>query len=184
MTLLTILKKDVAFIKLGVKKTLNQLNINFFNRLNYQDYSGDFTGYNSGLNVFLQTKKRFMLGGGINYNSIRKDFNEPRQGNTSGIYFSRPGNLSINSWFNTNSQKKFGLNMNVFHSMFFNNPKSYFSFNLSPRYRLNNQFSINYFFSYGKTSNDQGYVNKVGSEIIFGDRNRKNYKYRNMFCNK
>jgi hypothetical protein len=153
----------------------NRYNFNFYSNLNYQHESGDYTGTSAGLNFNAQTKKRLSFGANINYGTVSKDFNEPRQGNTSGIYFNRPERLNFNSWFNTNSQKKFGLNMNAFYSTYSKNPKNGFGFGLSPRYRFSNQFSLNYNFNYNKTVNDQGYVNQAGGDIIFGDRDRKSY---------
>lgn len=155
----------------------NRYSFNFRNNLQYQHESGIYTGYEAGLNFNAETKNRFNFGANINYGSISKDFNEPRQGNTSGVYFKRPERLNFNSWFNTNSQKKLVLNMNLFYSTYSKDPKNGFGFGfgLSPSYRFNNKFSLQYNFNYNKTFNDQGYVNQVGNDIIFGERDRKSY---------
>ncbi len=166
---------NAGFRTLKPEGIFNRYNFNFYNNLQYQYDSGTYTGYQAGLNFNAETKNRFNFGANINYGSESKDFNEPRQGNTSGIYFTRPERLNFNSWFNTNSQKKLGLNMNFFLSNYANNPKNGFGFGLSPRYRFSNQFSLNYNFNFNKTVNDQGYVDQVGTDIIFGNRDRKSY---------
>ena len=153
----------------------NRYNFNFYGNMQYQHASGEYTGSEAGLNFNAETKNRFNFGANLNYGSVSKDFNEPRQGNTSGVYFSRPERLNMNSWFNTNSQKRFGLNMNFYAANYSNNPKQSYGFGLRPRYRFSNQFSLNYNFNYNTTKNDQGYVDQVGADIIFGDRDRKSY---------
>jgi hypothetical protein len=153
----------------------NNFSFNFYNNLQYQHHTGEYTGYQSGLNFNAQTKSRLNFGSNINYGSKSKDFNEPRQGNTSGIYFKRPERLNLNTWMETNSQKKLGVNLNMFYSNFSNDPKSSVGFGISPNYRVSNQFSLRYDFNFNKTQNDQGYVDTVGTDIIFGMRDRKSY---------
>ena len=153
----------------------NRYNINFFNNLQYQHHTGEYTGYQANLNINGETKSRINFGLNMNFNTENKDFFEPRQGNTSGVYFLRPQRFNFNPWIGTNRQKKFSINGFVFTTMFKNDPKKSFGFGFRPRYRVSNQFSLNYNFNYNKTSNDQGYVDKVNTDIIFGQRDRKSY---------
>ena len=155
-------------------KNFNRYNFNFYNRLNYQHFSGVYTGYNAGLNYNAQTKSRFSYGGNLNFNSERKDFFEPRQGSTSGVYFVQPENRNINVYISTNSQKKLEFNANGFLTSY-SNAKSGYGFSLAPRYRFTNQFSLRYRLNYNNTKNDQGYVTEENSDIIFGLRDRKSY---------
>ncbi|WKD86898.1 hypothetical protein KCTC32516_02278 [Polaribacter huanghezhanensis] len=166
---------SAGFRTLKPEGIFNNYGFNFYNNLQYQYESGIYTGYQAGLNFNAQTKKRFSFGANINYGSVSKDFNEPRQGNTSGVYFTRPERLNLNYWIDTNSQKKLQVNFNMYSSTYFNNSMSSFGFGISPNYRFNNQFSLSYNFNYSKTLNDQGYVDKVGGDIIFGERDRKSY---------
>ena len=156
-------------------KKFNRYNFNFYNQANFQHFSGIYTGYNAGFGASAQTKNRFTFGGNLNYSSKNKDFFEPRQGSTSGVYFLQPESKNINGWISTNSQKLLELNANVYYTSFTNNPKVGYGFSIAPRYRFTNQFSLRYQLNYNKTNNDQGYVNEDASNIIFGMRDRKNY---------
>ena len=156
-------------------KKFNNYRFFFYNQLNFQHFSGIYTGYNSGLNFYAQTRNRFTFGGNLNYGSETKDFFEPRQGTTSGVYFIQPERKNINGWISTNSQKLFQINMEAYYTAYSKNPKTNFGFSLAPRYRFNNQFSLRYRINFNKTLNDQGYVSEDSNKIIFGIRDRKNY---------
>jgi hypothetical protein len=156
-------------------KKLNYSNFNFYQRLNYQHYSGVYTGYSAGFGYDAQTKSRFSYGANLNYGSEEKDFFEPRQGSTSGVYFLQPENKNVNFYISTNSQKKLELNFNGYYSAYSNNPKTGFGFSFAPRYRFTNQFSLRYNLNFNKTNNDQGFVHQDATNIIFGTRDRKSY---------
>ena len=156
-------------------KKFNNYRFNFYNQFNFQHFSGIYTGYNAGLSFNAQTINRFSFGGNFNYGSENKDFFEPRQGSTSGIYFVQPERKNINSWLETNSQKKLALNADGYYTDYRNNPKTGYGFSLAPRYRFTNQFSLRYRLSFNKTNDDQGYVSEDATNIIFGMRDRKNY---------
>jgi hypothetical protein len=158
-------------------------NVNFLHK------PGTYTGTNLHLSFRAQTKKRFGFGANLNYSTERKDFNESREGNTSGIYFKRPERLNISHWGSTDYRKKFAIDYNWYYTFFKNNPKESYGFRISPRYRFNNQFSLIYGFRYGHTNNDQGFANKIDQddidenpthapfldEIIFGQRDWTTY---------
>ena len=156
-------------------KRFNNYNFNFYNQVNFQHFSGIYTGYNAGISASAQTRNRFTFGGNLNYNSEEKDFFEPRQGSTSGIYFLQPERKNISGWISTNSQKKLELNVDGYYSAYSKNPKLGYGFSIAPRYRFTNQFSLQYKLSFDKTNNDQGFVDEEGANIIFGARDRKNY---------
>ncbi|MDB4171356.1 carbohydrate binding family 9 domain-containing protein [Polaribacter sp.] len=166
---------NIGWRTLQPTKNFNSYRFGFYNQARFQHYSGSYTGNNAGLNFSAQTKARFSFGSNLNYGSENKDFFEPRQGTTSGIYFLRPQRLNVNGWISTNSQKLFQLNANGYHTTFSNNPKTGYGFSIAPRYRFNNQFSLRYQLNFNKTKNDQGYVDEVDNNIIFGIRDRKNY---------
>ncbi|WP_445750056.1 DUF5916 domain-containing protein [Polaribacter sp.] len=156
-------------------KKFNRYSFNFYQNTNFQHFSGIFTGFQAGLNFNAQTRERFSFGGNLNYGTERKDFFEPRQGTTSGIYFLQPERKNINIWISTNSQKLFAVDFDAFYSSFSNNPKSGYGFGLAPRYRFSNQFSLRYQLNFNKTNNDQGFVDQNANAIIFGMRDFKNY---------
>jgi hypothetical protein len=158
------------------KGIFNNYGVNLFYNINFLHAPSTYTGTSVGLSFWANTKQQFNFGGNINFNTKRKDFNEPRQGNTSGIYFERPLRVNVNHWGNTNRTKKLSLNYSTYYTYFKNNPKKSYGFNLRPRYRFNNQFSVQYGFDIRKTKNDLGYVNTSGSDIIFGERDRTSYE--------
>ena len=156
-------------------KKFNRYRFNGYSSINFQHFSGIYTGTDAGVNFNAQTRKRFSFGANLNYGTENKDYFEPRQGSTSGIYFLQPERKNINGWISTNSQKRFELNANGFYTSFSNNPKSAYGFSLAPRYRFNNQFSLRYRLNFNTTINDQGYVSEDAGNIVFGMRDRKNY---------
>ncbi len=156
-------------------KKFNRIWVNFYNNLNFQHFSGVYTGYFAGIGGSAQTINRFNFGANLNYGTQERDFFEPRQGTTSGIFFMQPERLNVNSWFSTNSQKKLALNMNGYYTTFSDNPKLGYGFSFAPRYRFNNQFALRYRLRFNKTNDDQGYVDQTNSDIIFGFRDRKSY---------
>jgi len=166
---------NVGWRTLQPTKNFNSYRFGIYNQARFQHYSGIYTGNNAGINFSAQTKERFSFGSNLNYGSENKDFFEPRQGTTSGIYFLQPQRLNVNGWISTNSQKLFQLNANSYHTTFSNNPKTSYGFSIAPRYRFNNQFSLRYRLNFNKTKDDQGYVDEVDNNIIFGIRDRKNY---------
>ena len=156
-------------------KNFNRIWTNYYHNLNFQHFSGVYTGYSSGAGFNAQTRKRFSFGTFINYGTKRKDFFEPRQGTTSGQYFLQPERMNVNAFISTNSQKKLALNVNGYYTGYSDNPKLGYGFSLSPRYRFNNQFSLRYRLNYNNTNDDQGYVDEDANNIIFGFRDRKSY---------
>lgn len=166
---------SIGWRTLQPTKTLNYSNFNFYQRLNFQHYSGVYTGYNAGFGYDAQTKNRFSYGANLNYGTEEKDFFEPRQGSISGVYFLQPENKNVNFYVSTNSQKKLELNVNGFYTAYSNNPKVGYGFSFAPRYRFTNQFSLRYNLNFNKTNNDQGFVNQDATNIIFGMRDRKSY---------
>ncbi|CAM1347427.1 DUF5916 domain-containing protein [Tenacibaculum insulae] len=170
-----------AYQILKPKGIFNRYNIRNWYNVNFQHASGIYTGTSTGISFSANTKTRFAFGGNLNYNSARKDFFEPRQGSTSGIYFKRPTRFNINHWGSTDYRNKFAIDYD-FSVTFFDetvNGISEFNygFKFNPRYRFNNQFSLVYQFNYRKTDNQFGYVNDDEStnEIFFGQRDRNSF---------
>ena len=166
---------NVGWRTLQPTKKFNRYSFNMWNNTNFQHFSGVYTGFNGGLNFNAQTRDRFSFGMNFNYGSEQKDFFEPRQGTTSGVYFLQPERFGFNGWISTNSQKKLALDMNGYYTTFSDNPKLGYGFSLAPRYRFNNQFALRYQLRFGKTNDDQGFVDQTSNNIIFGFRDRKNY---------
>lgn len=156
-------------------KHFNRIWVNYYHNVNFQHFSGVYTGYFSGMGFNAQTRDRFSFGTFLNYGTQEKDFFEPRQGTTSGQFFLQPERLNVNGFISTNSQKKFALNVNGYYTGYTDNPKIGSGFSIGPRYRFNDQFSLRYRLRYNNTKDDQGYVDETDDNIIFGFRDRKNY---------
>ncbi len=160
-------------------KNFNRYNFNFYNQANFQHFSGIYTGYNAGFGASAQTRKRLTFGGNLNYGSENRDYFEPRQGSTSGVYFLRPERINVNGWISTNSQKKLEINADAYFTGYTNHPQEGYGFGVSTRYRFTNQFSVQHRLNFNKTHNDQGYVNEIensnNTTVIFGQRDRKSY---------
>ncbi|CAM1348283.1 DUF5916 domain-containing protein [Tenacibaculum halocynthiae] len=171
------------------KGMFNSYNISMYYNVNFLHTPGTYTGSSVRLSFGSQTRKRFGFGGNINYNTVGKNFFEPREGSTSGIYFKTPMRLNLNHWGSTDYRKKFAVDYSWYYTFFKDNPKESYGFRFSPRYRFSNQFSLIYGIRYNKTNREQGYVTKIDTdnvssdpalaplldEIIFGERDWTTY---------
>ena len=158
------------------KGIFNNAGINLSYNINFLHTPGTYTGSDVNISFWSNTKSRHSFGGNINFSTEGKNFNEPRQGTTSGIYFRNPMRLNVNHWGGTDNTKKLSLRYFMYYSYFKDNPKQGYGFNVRPNYRFNNQFSLQYSFDLNRTNNDQGYVNTSGNDIIFGQRDRISYQ--------
>lgn len=161
------------------KGIFNNYRIHSYYNINFLHDSGVYTGANAGLSFRASTRNRFFFGANLNYNAPRKDFNEPRQGNTSGIYFQRPKRLNVNHWGSTDFRKKFAVEYD-FWTTFFDETindisQITYGFGINPRYRFTNKFSLQYGFRYRKSNNQFGFVNENNGDIIFGQRDWTSY---------
>ncbi len=164
---------NLSYRILKPTKKFNSIILNTYFQRDYLYKPKLYTGNNVGLHTYLQTKKRFSFGGGININlGDSKDFYEPRQGTVSGIYYSKPARAGFYHFGNTDSRKKLYLKYNFSGNSYKNNPKNNYGFGVTTRYRFNKQFSLSYGFRYNKTNKDRGFVKQTANNIIFGQRDR------------
>lgn len=155
----------------------NNFGINWWYNVNFQHESGVYTGTSTGLSFWSQTRERFEFGGNLNVRTKSKDFFEPRQGSTSGVFFERPVRINFNHWGSTDFRKKLAINYNWYHTFFKNISKESYGFRFGPRYRFNNQFSLTYSFRFNQTNNDLGFVEELDNgDVIFGERDRTTYE--------
>ncbi len=167
---------NLSYRTLKPKGKFNRHYIGSWFNSNYLNSSGVYTGINTGIEYSGQLKKRLGFGGNINYSSKNKDFFEPREGSTSGIYFERPARVGTFQWLSSNYQKKFAIDYQQYYNHFINNDRRTYGFNLMPRYRPSNQLAFFYTLNYRKSNYEEGYAEvdgEVDDEIIFGVRNRK-----------
>lgn len=168
---------NISYRILQPKGRYNNWNINTWFNLNYLKKPGSYTGNQIGIGTSFNTRERFSFGGNINGNiSDQFDYFEPRSNNR---FFTRPSRVNINGWLSSDYRKRFAYDASFgfFKSpSYLNHSRAGFGLSLSPRYRFSNQFSMVYSFNYNKNYNDQGWVDEVGDDIIFGQRDRKTFE--------
>lgn len=163
------------------KGNFNSLRVRARYSANFLHHNGAYTGTSAGINFFANTKNRFAFGGNINYNSVRKDYFEARQGSTKGTYFKRPKRINFNHWGSSDYRKKIAIDYDFWTTFFDETVQDVsqisYGFKINPRYRFNDKFSLIYQFDYSKNQNQFGYVNENddASEIYFGQRDRSSY---------
>jgi len=169
---------NASYRILQPKGNFNNWRVNTWWNINYLHSPGTYTGNNVGIGSWAETKSRISFGGNVNGNIGKQyDFFEPRQGTTSGVFFTRPMRITVNNWMNTDFRKKLAFNANWWRSGYDDNPRSAFGFNISPRYRFSNQLSFSYGFSFNKNYNEEGYAtaDDTTGAPIFGRRDRKTF---------
>ncbi len=138
----------------------------FQNFVIYSNVNGTFKNFTSaGFNVNLEPV-------------VTNDFFEPR---VAGRVYAFPVNYSLNGWISTDYRKNFALDVGANYRAFDENDRNNFFYEISPRYRVNNQLSFDYGFESGRRQDDMGFVNLVtrldeagnplpDRDIIFGLR--------------
>lgn len=168
---------NLSYRILQPKGIFNNIRINSWFNLNYLHSPGKYTGNNLGVSTFFNTKERFSFGLRVNGNIGEQfDFFEPRRDISENRFFTRSPRVGIRGFVSSDYRKKFAYDIRMNKNFFLNNPRDQYSINISPRYRFSNQFSIVYEFNYNKNYNDQGWVDEVGDDIIFGQRDRKTFE--------
>jgi len=165
-----IFKPKGKFNKYGIFAYLNRSYLYKVNP-NWESYSvksNKYTGTNFGMNFFAVTKKQLFLGGntntGIGYNY---DYYEAQ---TEGRFFRGSPNTNINIYISTDYSKKIALDAGIYSGFEYNNTNKWFGFNISPRYRFNNKFTLVYNFDFGVDKDEKGFVTHDNNDIIFGKR--------------
>jgi len=168
---------NLSYRILQPKGIFNNWSINSWFNVNYLHSPGKYTGNNVGINSFFSTRERLSFGLRVNGNIGEQfDFFEPRRDISENRFFKRPARVGIRGFISSDYRKKFAYDVRINKNFFLNNPRDQYSINFSPRYRFSNQFSMVYSFNYNKNYNDQGWVDEVGSDIIFGQRDRKTFE--------
>jgi len=132
-----------------------------------------FTGLTTGISANGTTKKLSEMGLNINLQPGKQyDYFEPRK---SGSYFITENGVNLNSYWQSNNNKKIALSANIGVETFLEDGRDYFNywFGLGPQIRFSDKFMISYFFSREYYTGDRGYVTQVDEDVIFGDRQRE-----------
>ncbi len=154
-------------------KKLNSFSLYSWFNINRLYKPNKYTGNNFGLGWYAQTKKLLSFGGNFNGNAGKQyDYYEPR---TPGRYFVTKNEYYLNGWVETNTNKKFSVNLYGGAGTMFDKTTDFFTFwaGVSPKIRFNEKFIINYSFDYDTDFDQLGYVTKMDADIIFGNRYRQ-----------
>ncbi len=168
---------NLSYRILQPKGIFNRIRVNTWFNLNYLHSPGKYTGNNVGINTFFNTRERFSFGLRVNGNIGEQfDFFEPRRDISENRFFVRPPRVGIRGFVSSDYRKKFAYDIRINKNFFLNNPRDQYFINISPRYRFSNKFTMIYNFDYNKNYNDQGWVDEIGDDIIFGQRDRKTFE--------
>jgi len=158
---------------LNPNKIFNTFRINFNSYLEFYKPTNQVQSNNFNINFSSTNKKNHYFGGGINLNPFNNyDYYEPRIENR---YFINPKNTGSWFYFSSNYNNKFALDFNPYITHVLNENRYEAGFNISPRYRFNDQFSLVYSLDYGKQKNDIGFIDYTDNTIIFARRNRDTF---------
>jgi hypothetical protein len=163
-------------------KWYNQIQVNYnayysrlFTPMQDQKISSKFQRFQTNVNANAQFKNLWWAGMFVGYVPYGNDFYEPR---TTGYSFRTPRRLQFNPWFETNSAKKYYLNLNYFFGLrsLFNSPNH--EIDLRQRYRFSDKFSLTHSITYNPARNDAGFYDNYyktdvsGNDVLDGNGNK------------
>lgn len=163
---------DASYEIFEPTKKLNNFRINTW--INYRRLykPSTFTGTNFGIRMSAQTKKLMWFGGNINFEPGKQyDYFEPRDFENKRFFVFK--NIGfMRGFIETNSNKPFSIELSggTFHA--FDKERDLFGYNfeIEPTYRFSDKFFVNYSVSHENNKGSRGYVNRIGDDIIFGER--------------
>lgn len=142
------------------------INSNVFTSHRYKP--GDFQGANYNVEINGQLKNLWYPGFVVGYEPEGNNFYEPR---VPGRVFRGWSNWYINSWFNTNTAKKYSLNFQyLFVDRHLYNGKRH-TIDITNNYRFNQKLSLSHSIMFEPQINNIGFAAiDGGGEIVFGRR--------------
>jgi Domain of unknown function (DUF5916) len=164
------------------KSWYNMIQINYnayysllYSKIDSQKVNSNFQVFTTNVNAYAQLKNLWNVSMFIGYVPRGNDFHEPR---TTGYSFRTPTRIQFNPTVETNSAKKYYMNLSYFMAIrsLFNSPN--YQVNFLQRYRFNDKFSITESINYNPTINDAGYFsqyiqNSIVQDVIFSRRDLK-----------
>ncbi|MFK7936412.1 MAG: DUF5916 domain-containing protein, partial [Saprospiraceae bacterium] len=137
-----------------------------YNRLYNPDV---FTGVGVNAWAYVQTKKFWNFETWTYFEPVTGyDYFEPR---TEGRYYRMPKNRNFGTWFGSDRRKKFAFSAFTNYRTFDEEGRKRWNWEISPRYRFNDKFNVEFEIGNYRDFNDIGYVNtEENGDIIFGRR--------------
>lgn len=154
-------------------------NVSTYNQ--FQKETGKLQKTNVGLNINASNKKNNSFGLGVNANLFETyDYYEPRTENRFVII---PERYSFFVYYSSNYNKKFAIDINPFMAIANEKDRIFYEIEISPRFRFNDKFAVNYNFSFSSANNNRGFIDSKDDDlnsvtpntIIFANRNLITY---------
>ena len=152
------------------KGKFNALSVNIFGNHTRRYQPSVATGTDIGISLFAATNTRLAFGGNAVLESDFKDFFEPRR---DGEYILYNQSIGFEPWISTDYRKKFAIDARVSYRDYFESNQERYQLRLSPRFRFNNKFILDYSFRYNVTNNRNSFVSLLPRNILFGNRDTK-----------
>jgi hypothetical protein len=172
---------NTSYRILNPTKIFNSFNSNINIYSQFQKETGEIQANQINLNINSSTKKNHFVGLGLNYRPFENyNYYEPR---TEGRFNIDPTRYGGWIYLSTNYNNKFAIDINPSYAKFNEPGRETFNFELGPRYRFNDRFSLNYFFNFHNQINNKGYADSINEDnneftpntIIYANRNVVTY---------
>ena len=168
---------NASYRILNPTKYFNSFRVNLNLYTQFQKETGKIQGNRINLNINSTNKKNHFFGGGINASPIEShDYYESR---TENRYLITPKRLGGWLYFSSNYNNKFAIDINPSFAVLSEPGRSAVGFDIGPRYRFSDKFSLNYNFSFFRQNNNKGFIDSIDDDlnastantIIFANRN-------------
>ncbi len=152
-------------------KTFNSFRFDLSSSVEFQNQTGKTQDYYWVASTNFNTKKNDYFNFSVNMRPmITYDFYQPR---VDGRFSYNPRAASVSGLISTNYNRKFAIDINPYASFMDETDRNIFEFYVSPRYRINDRILLILSGDYIFHTNDRGFVDTDGTNIIFGERDRK-----------
>jgi len=142
------------------------LNLNLNRRLDPDLYYA----YNLNMTSSFTTRDFLSFGAGFEATPFGiNDIYEPRE---NGRHVAQPAYYNPWAWMSTDYRKKFAFDINLNWMKFDELNRETATLRISPRFRFSDRFSLFASGSFSTSKIEQGFVNRIENEIIFGQRDR------------
>lgn len=149
---------------------LNNMFLNFNLRHERRLEPNLFSSVHFNFNSSFTTKSFFNFGGGFETTPLgANDIYEPR---VEGRFVKVPAYYDQWLWFSTDHRKKFSFETVVDWYNYEEKGRGTLISNLFANYRISDKFKLNFSTNITQSDKEQGFVNIIGPDIIFGQRNR------------
>jgi len=168
---------NASYRILNPTKYFNSFNSNINMYTQFQKETGKIQGNNINLNINSNNKQNHYFGFGLNASPLESyDYYEPR---TENRFLISPKRYGAWFYFSSNYANKFALDINPTIAVLSEPGRNSLGFDLSPRYRFNDKFSLVYNFNFFRQNNNKGYVDSIDDDlnpstantIVFANRN-------------